>query len=168
MTRLEGVSYGFDLAMKLCKFAKDECLGPACVVYFGVQDHLFGGDPWPGLAEMDTWATKWLCSATLKQLGEHMVKLSGHDVFSCGRSFYFEGFDIAEKWSDNYRNLQTKATSESLLQPCAASEALAQVALVQTVTVTCKPKQRAQSSRALVQMGKLVKEIKRKRFLGFV
>ena len=118
-------------------------MGPACIVHFGVQDHLFGGDPWPGLAEMDTWATKWLCSATLKQLGEHMVKLSGHDVFSCGRSFYFVGFDIAEKWSDNRRNLQT-------------------------VTVTCKPKQRAQSSLALVQMGKLVKEIKRKRFLGFV
>ena len=113
MTRLEGVSYGFDLAMKLSKFAKDECLGPACIVHFGVQDHLFGGDPWPGLAEMDTWATKWLCSATLKLLGEHMVKLSGHDVFSCGRS------------SDNRRNLRTKATSESL------------DALVQTVTVTC-------------------------------
>ena len=129
MTGLGAVSYGFDLAMKLSEFAKDECLGPACVVHFGVQDHLFGDDQWPGptsLAEMDTWATKWLCSATLKQLGDHMVKLSEHAAFSCGRSFYFEGFDIAEKWSDNGRNLQTKATSEAL------------DALVQTVTVTCK------------------------------
>ena len=143
MTRLEGVSYGFDLAMKLCGFAKDECLGPACIVHFGVQDHLFGGDPWPGLAEMDTWATKWLCSATLKQLGEHMVKLSGHDVFSCGRSFYFEGFDIAEKWSDNRRNLRTKATSESLLHFGTDRD-------------------------GHLPLGQLVKEIKRKRFLGFV
>ena len=125
MTGLGGVSYGFDLAMKLSKFAKDECLGPACIVHFGVQDHLFGDDPWPGLAEVDTWACKWLSPATLRQLGEHMVKLCGHTVFGSGRSFWFEGFDIVQKWSDNRRNLQTKATSESL------------DALVQTVTVTC-------------------------------
>ena len=104
MTRLEGVSYGFDLAMKLSKFAKDECLGPACIVHFGVQDHL--GEEWPSLEEVDTWTCRWLCPTTMRRLGVHIEELSGHSVFNCGRSFYFEGFEVVEKWSDNGRNLQ--------------------------------------------------------------
>ena len=104
MGGLGDVSFGFDLATKLLKFSRAACTGPRCIVHFGVQDHL--GEELPSLEEVDTWTCRWLCPTTMRRLGVHIEELSGHSVFNCGRSFYFEGFEVVEKWSDNGRNLQ--------------------------------------------------------------
>ena len=104
MGGLGDVSFGFGLAVRLQTYVKPDFLGPGCEVHFNVKKHLL--EPFAELNGLDTWGCVWLCAAKLQELCLHLQRLSEHKVFDCGRSFYFEGFEVVEKWSDNGRNLQ--------------------------------------------------------------
>ena len=98
------MSFGFGLAVRLLTYVKPDFLGPGCEVRFNVKKHLL--KPFAELDGLDMWGCVWLSAAKLQELCLHMQRLSEHKVFESGRSFYFEGFEVAEKWSVNGRNLQ--------------------------------------------------------------
>jgi hypothetical protein len=102
MTGLNDVSGGFGLAMSLMPYADSKC---ELVVKFNVKDH---AETWAedevlqGLDELDTWKTDSFTKWSLYELGEHMKTLGEHKVFTSGRSFWFEGFEVEEDYDDNF------------------------------------------------------------------